>query len=437
MSAGGNEIVLFWFRRDLRLEDNTGLWHALTSGYKVVPLFIYDENILKTIDRDDARISFMSYTLAGLNNRLNESGSSLLTIPGTPSDAFKILNEKYKIKGLYFNCDYEPYSIERDEKVTGYFTSMGIPCFSFKDQVIFEMDEVIKSDGKPYTVFTPYSKKWQSLFKPSCIRSFPSETVLKNLARINELTFFTPDRLGFRCRSINVRNPILEHIHISDYDRTRDKPSMDGGSYLGPHLRSGTISIREVFRRTKKVNLVFTNELIWREFFMQILYHYPYVVNNSFRPEFDRILWVNNEELFSKWCDGKTGFPFIDAGMRELKETGYMHNRVRMVAANFLTRHLLTDWRWGEAWFASKLLDYELSSNNGNWQWAAGTGCDAAPYFRVFNPETQVKKFDPEHKYITKWIPEFGTPDYPAPVVDHSDARERALKFYKEGIGSL
>jgi len=437
MSATVDEIVIFWFRRDLRLEDNAGLWHALTSGYKVVPVFIYDSNILSMLEPDDARISFLRDILEGINKALKNAGSSLLTISGTPTEVFKNLSNRYVIKGLYFNRDYEPYAIERDNSITDYFKNLGIACYSYKDQVIFERNEVIKSDGKPYTVFSPYSKKWLSLFDSSLISPYPSGTLLNNLAKIPDLTYFTPEKIGFKSPAMKVKIPVLDPTHISEYGRARDIPSLDGGSYLGPHLRFGTISIRDVFRRTENANRVFTNELIWREFFMQILFHFPSVINNSFRPEYDRILWVNNEEHFSKWCEGKTGFPFIDAGMRELKETGYMHNRVRMVVANFLTRHLLTDWRWGEAWFASKLLDYELSSNNGNWQWSAGTGCDAAPYFRIFNPDLQVKKFDRDLTYIKKWIPEFGTEDFPSPIVDHSLARERALKFYKEGIRSL
>jgi deoxyribodipyrimidine photo-lyase len=436
MASRENEIVIFWFRRDLRLEDNAGLWHALTSGHKVLPVFIYDSNILGKLEPDDIRMSFLRDILEGIYNALRKAGSSLLTISGTPAEVFKNLNDSYAVKGLYFNHDYDPYAIERDNSVKDYFKNLGIPFFSFKDQVIFERDEVIKSDGKPYTVFTPYSKKWHTLFDSSLVRPFPSETLLKNLVKIPDNTYFSPEKIRFKCPPVKVKSPVLDPSHISAYDRSRDIPSLDGGSYLGPHLRFGTISIRDVFRRTESVNSVFTNELIWREFFMQILWHFPHVTENSFRRRYDRIRWLNNEEHFVRWCDGNTGFPLVDAGMRELNQTGYMHNRVRMVAANFLTRHLLTDWRWGEAWFASRLLDFELSSNNGNWQWAAGTGCDAVPYFRVFNPATQVARFDPGHKYIKKWIPEFGTPDYPPPVVDHKAAREQAISFYRNGINS-
>ena len=436
MQTTGDEIVLFWFRRDLRLEDNAGLWHALTSGYKVVPVFIYDSNILGKLEPEDARISFLRDILDGINKTLKKAGSSLLTISGTPVEVFKSLGNRFKIKSLYFNRDYEPYAIERDSAITDYLKELGIPCFSFKDQVIFEKDEVVKSDGKPYTVFTPYSRRWISLFKNDQIKSFPSETLLKNFAPSGSGSYFHISDPGFICPPVNVKPPHLEKEHLADYDKTRDFPSSEGGSYLGPHLRFGTISIRDVLRKTHMVNRVFTNELIWREFFMQILFHYPYLVEKSFRPEYDKIEWLNNEEYFDKWRTGTTGFPLVDAGMRELNETGYMHNRVRMVVASFLTKHLLTDWRWGEAWFASKLLDYELSSNNGNWQWAAGSGCDAAPYFRIFNPETQQQKFDPDMRYIKKWVPEYGTHAYPQPVVEHKNARERALSRYKSGINN-
>jgi deoxyribodipyrimidine photo-lyase len=351
-------------------------------------------------------------------------------------DAFKSLLDSYKISGLYYNNDYEPYAIERDRAVSDLLVSKGIPGFSYRDQVIFEKNEVAKSDGKPYTVFTPYSRKWLSQFNESLIRPFRSEDALKNLANVTSGSYYGFSRLGFTCPAVTVKPPVIGSAHIAEYAKKRDFPSSDAGSYLGPHLRFGTISIREALRKTGSVSTVFRNELIWREFFMQVLFHFPYVTDYSFRRQYDRIIWENNEELFQKWIDGRTGFPVVDAGMRELKATGYMHNRVRMIAANFLTRHLLTDWRWGEAWFASNLLDFELSSNNGNWQWAAGSGCDAAPYFRIFNPDTQLKKFDPEMEYVKKWIPEFGTPDYPARCIDLSEVREKALVAYRAALNS-
>jgi deoxyribodipyrimidine photo-lyase len=434
MSAGNNEIVIFWFRRDIRLEDNCGLWHALSSGYRVVPLFIYDENILNKLDPDDRRMSFLKDLLSRLYSTLKKYGSSLVTLKGTPLSVFITLIEKFTIKGVYFNGDYEPYATRRDSEVKSFFSSHGIPCFSFKDQVIFEMSEVVKNDGKPYTVYTPYSARWLTRFSAEMTRSFPSEKLISSFIKTTANEFYTPEKLGFHCPPVLVKHPLLTHNHIINYHNTRDFPSLEGTSFLGPHLRFGTISIREVIRQTMGLNLVFLKELIWREFFTQILYHFPLVSEKSFRPGYDKINWINNEEHFESWCRGKTGYPIVDAGMRELNSTGYMHNRVRMIAAGFLTKHLLTDWRWGEAYFASKLLDFELSSNNGNWQWAAGSGCDAAPYFRVFNPQIQLKKFDRNSEYVKKWVPEYGTLDYPAPIIDHKFASRRAIEHYQSGL---
>jgi deoxyribodipyrimidine photo-lyase len=430
------EIAVFWFRRDLRLGDNTGLWHALSSGYRVLPLFIYDDNILSRLDRDDTRMSFLGDILTSLHSSLVKNGSSLFTISSSPVNAFRELSERFNIKAVYFNRDYEPYALKRDSEVTSFFKSKGIPVFSFKDQVIFEMSEVMKNDGNPYTVYTPYSVKWLSQFSSENAKFFDSEKILSAFVQTKAVEFFPPEKSGFVCPPYNIKSPDISAERISGYHKTRDIPSINGTSFLGPYLRFGTISIREVVRKIHDVNMVYLKELVWREFFMQILYHFPHVAEKSFRPEYDKIEWLNNEDHFAGWCEGKTGYPMVDAGIRELNATGYMHNRVRMVTASFLTKHLLTDWRWGEAYFASKLFDYELSSNNGNWQWAAGCGCDAAPYFRVFNPEIQLKKFDPELIYVKKWVPEYGTSDYPVPVVDHKSARERALNHYRSGITS-
>ena len=429
--------VIFWFRRDLRLEDNTGLWQALSSGYKVIPVFIFDTEILGKLEPDDPRVSFIFKSLNNINLKLKNVGSEIYFLHGTPEDSFKQLLSEFNVKGVYVNSDYEPYAIRRDKEIHKILESKGIPLHSFKDQVIFEKSDIVKDDGKPYTVYTPYSNRWLKNFDVKLIAEMPSESLIGNLMKLPHILSTSMESIGFRKSEIPVRNPDLNESSIAKYNLTRDIPSLEGTSLAGPHLRFGTMSIREVMRKTFSINQVFTKELIWREFFMQILYHFPHVDGRSFRPEYDRIIWMNNEEHFEKWCAGKTGFPLVDAGMRELFQTGYMHNRVRMVAANFLTRHLLTDWRWGEAWFASRLLDYELSSNNGNWQWSAGTGCDAAPYFRIFNPDLQVKKFDPELKYIKKWIPELGTNDYPSPIVDHSFARNRAIDYYKAGIKPL
>lgn len=430
-----NEVI-FWFRRDLRLEDNKGLWQALSSGYKVIPVFIFDTEILGKLEPDDARVSFIYESINNINRKLRTVGSEIFMLHGTPEDSFKILLSTFSIKGVYINRDYEPYSICRDIKIQNILETKQIPLFSYKDQVIFEKSEIVKDNGKPYTIYTPYSTRWLKEFRERFIEEIPSSDLIGNFRKL-DAHLVSIESLGFKKSILTVRKPELSVSSITNYNLTRDIPSEEGTSMVGPHLRFGTMSIREVMRKTLGINLVYTKELIWREFFMQILFHFPYVEEGSFRPEYDKILWLNNEESFEKWCAGKTGFPLVDAGMRELNQTGYMHNRVRMVAANFLTRHLLTDWRWGEAWFASKLLDYELSSNNGNWQWSAGTGCDAAPYFRIFNPELQVKKFDPELTYIKKWIPEFGIDNYPSPIVDHSFARNRAIKYYKAGLNPL
>jgi deoxyribodipyrimidine photo-lyase len=427
-------VVIFWFRRDLRVNDNAGLYHALKSGYKVVPVFIFDINILDRLEPYDQRISFICDSLNNLNLKLRETCSQVITFHTDAGDAFRSLMHSHNIKSVYTNKDYEPYAIKRDGKIRDLLKTNGIQLFEYKDHVIFEQNEIVKSDGKPYTVFTPYSRKWHQLFSPDCIKEYDSESLSGNFYRIPGNQILKPELFGFH-KSTKIAKPYnLSEELLMNYHLTRDIPSENGTSFLGPHLRFGTISIREVFRKALGLNKIFLTELIWRDFFIQILYNYPHVAENSFKPQYDRIEWVNNEEYFEKWCSGHTGFPIVDAGMRELEETGYMHNRIRMVVANFLTRYLLTDWRWGEAWFASKLFDYELASNNGNWQWAAGTGCDAAPYFRIFNPYKQQAKFDQEFKYVKKWVPEYGTSKYPKPVVDISDIREKAISLYKSAL---
>ncbi len=430
-----DNLAVFWFRRDLRVEDNRALYHALTSGYKVLPVFIYDTVTLDKLERDDRKMSVLKDCLLKLREKLLNAGSNLITLHGNPVDVLKKLLETYNIKAIYYNRDYEPYALKRDKEVTDFFTVKGIPCFSFKDRLIFEPDEVLKDDGSPYTMFTPYKNRWLKKLNSDCIKEYRSQDHLMNCYRTDLSVFLSPEEFGFICPPTTIKAPLLNREQIRLYNRNRDYPAIEGTTMLGIHLRFGTLSIREVMRRTIGINPVFTSELIWREFFMQILYHFPYVTKKSFRPEYDRLEWLNNEEYFRRWCEGRTGVPLIDACMRELSVTGYMHNRVRMVAANYLTKILLIDWRWGEAWFALKLLDYELSSNNGNWQWAAGTGCDAVPWFRIFNPDIQAKKFDPESLYIRRWIPEYGTPDYPLPIVVFSEAREHALKYFRNNIG--
>jgi len=431
-------IALFWFRRDLRLEDNTGLYHALRSGYPVVPVFIFDRNILEKLEnRNDHRLSFIHTALGVLQNKITAIGSSLLVVHDTPEKALKKTLSEFNVKAVYANHDYEPYSVIRDRHISEVLKESGIPFYTFKDQVIFEKDEVVKADRTPYTVFTPYSKVWKKALSEDHFMSSPSENLTGNFIKISPLPLPSLHEIGFDHSDYIFQPPEVDSDIIRNYHKTRDIPALAGTTRLGIHLRNGTISIRALVRVALALSEVWLNELIWREFFMTILWHFPHVVDNSFRKKYDNIIWRNDEEEFDRWCSGMTGYPFVDAGMRELNTTGFMHNRVRMITASFLTKHLLIDWRWGEAYFAGRLLDYELSSNNGNWQWAAGTGCDAAPYFRVFSPEAQTRRYDPEMIYIKRWVPELNSPEYPGPIVEHTFARERALKTYSEGLREL
>lgn len=424
-------ITIFWFRRDLRLEDNVGLFHALESKYPVIPLFIFDESILDSLPKNDARVGFIHESLSKINQKLQEIGSSLLIKKGKTQDVWKQLIQDFDVKEVFFNKDYEPYAITRDLAICELLATNKTTCFSFKDQVIFEEKEITKSDGLPYTVYTPYKNKWlekYNSFRP--VPEYNCEVLFSNFHK-SSFDFPTLEQIGFEESAIKVLPHNLKKV--INYHETRDFPSLDATSYLSPHLRFGTVSIRKLVNWAANKNQVFLSELIWREFFMQILFSFPKVVSNNFKSSYDGIKWRNNEEDFKRWCSGTTGYPMVDAGMRQLNETGYMHNRVRMVVASFLCKHLLINWQWGEAYFAEKLLDYELAANVGNWQWAAGTGCDAAPYFRVFNPEIQLKKFDEKGIYIRKWITEFDLV-YGEPMVEHAFARDRAIATYKAGI---
>lgn len=423
--------VYFWFRRDLRLEDNVGLKAALESGHKVQCVFIFDQHILDQLPEDDARVSYIYDQLQKIDSSLHKYGGSLLVRKGDPLKIWKELLDTRDFVGIYTNRDYEPYARERDKSVYEFCEGAGKIYKSYKDQVIFERNEVVKDDGKPYTVYTPFKNKWRSLFKRQMMEEAGVDLSSENVVP-SAYEFPSLEKIDFKRSQIPVEPYHLDVV--PNYDKTRNDPAADKTSYLSVHLRFGTVSIREIIRQTIDVNTTFVNELIWREFFMQILFHFPEVLTHNFRRKYDGIEWRNNEDEFKLWCEGKTGYPMVDAGMRQLNETGYMHNRVRMVVASFLCKHLLIDWKWGEAYFAEKLLDFELSSNNGNWQWAAGTGCDAAPYFRVFNPTSQQEKFDPELKYIRRWVKDFEELTYPQPMVEHKFARERALKSYKEGI---
>jgi deoxyribodipyrimidine photo-lyase len=429
------KLVVFWFRRDLRLNDNQALYRALGLGNPVLPIFIFDTEILNKLrSKHDARVSFIYAEIQKIKGELEEYGSSLKIFHGQPSVAFRELTGQYEIQAVFANKDYEPYARKRDKKVGEFLNAKGIDFHLFKDHVIFEENEVLKDDGTPYTVFTPYSKKWKQVLSKIEIPAFPSEIKQENFIKTKPFAFPELKELGFEKSTIIVPFPEISEEIIRNYSKTRDFPAVEGTTRLGIHLRFGTVGIRDLTRKAMDWSEIFLNELIWRNFFSTILWHFPHVVDKSFKSQYDFIRWRNNENEFERWCNGETGYPMVDAGMRELNETGLMHNRVRMITASFLTKHLLIDWRWGEAYFAEKLLDYELASNNGNWQWAAGTGCDAAPYFRIFNPESQQKKFDPNGQYISKWIRETGTEKYPQPMVEHRFARERALKTYKEAL---
>lgn len=428
-------INLFWFRRDLRLEDNTGLYHALNSDFPVLPLFIFDTLILKELkNKADPRIQFIHHQLQHIQKTLRQFGSSLLVVKGKPEEIFRELIKKWKIAAVYTNHDYEPYAIQRDEKIAHLLKAHQIPFYTFKDQVIFEKNEIIKDDGRPYTVFTPYKNRWLDALRITELAEFPSEKLFSSYIKINPFPLPSLADIGYTTSQVKFPEKKIDLEVIKNYHRTRDFPAIKGTSRLGIHLRFGTISIRQLVKIARQLNSTFLNELIWREFFMMILYHFPRVVNQPFKPGYEKIPWINRQEDFQKWCDGHTGYPIVDAGMRELNSTGFMHNRVRMIAASFLAKHLLIDWRWGEQYFAEKLFDFELSSNNGNWQWAAGCGCDAAPYFRVFNPTLQTEKFDPNHIYIQKWVPEYKDKWYLKPLVDHKMARERAIEVYTKAL---
>jgi deoxyribodipyrimidine photo-lyase len=426
---------IFWFRRDLRLEDNVGLFHALNSGKSVLPIFIFDETILSQLSDDDSRVTFIHNQLEKIQISLKAVGKSLAVFHGKPIEIFSKLLSEIEVDTVFTNHDYEPYARKRDLELHQLFKSKSVAFKTSKDHLIFEKSEVVKDDGTPYVVYTPYSNKWKNNFDRSMLMHYKSEELIDCISN-HVYPFLTLERIGFRRSQIKISDYDISSGLIDNYEATRNFPAVNKTSYLGIYLRFGAVSIRKmVSKALESSNETFLKELIWREFFMQILWHFPHTANASFRTKYDSIVWDNNEDLFKKWCEGKTGYPFVDAGMRELNATGHMHNRVRMIVASFLCKHLLIDWRWGETYFATKLLDYEQSSNVGNWQWAAGSGVDAAPYFRIFNPSEQIKKFDKNLIYIKKWIPELETDVYPKPIVDHKEAREKCLKTYKEAVG--
>lgn len=431
-----NTLSVFWFRRDLRIEDNAGLYYALKSSKPVLPIFIFDTNILNTLeDKTDKRVEFIHRAITELQKQLTALGSSLKVFYSTPKEAYKELIATYNINAVYTNHDYEPYARQRDESIKALLAKHNIGFKSYKDQCIFERDEVIKDDGKPYTVFTPYSRKWKLRLNNFYVKPYPNKNYFSNFIQITH-PFHIPSlqSLGFEGLDSQFPPTTISKTLVVKYKEQRDFPALNATSRLSVHLRFGTVSIRALVRQALALNETWLNELIWRDFYMMILYHFPHVAIGAFKPSYDRIVWRNNESEFKAWCEGQTGFPIVDAGMRELNTTGFMHNRVRMIVASFLIKDLLIDWRWGEAYFAQKLLDFDLSANNGGWQWAASSGCDAAPYFRIFNPMEQTKKFDPTYEYIKKWVPEFGTDGYVKPIVDHAFARSRTLMAYKHAL---
>ena len=427
-----DKINIFWFRRDLRLRDNIGLYNSLSSG-KTLLLFIYDDSILRNLKKDDPRVTFISSLINNINKKIEKFKSNVLCKYGNPVDIWKELISEYEISNVFFNRDYEPYAIKRDQQIIDLLTKNNIKTSSYKDHLIFEKNEISKDDGNPYTVYTPYKNKWISSINSEDLKFYDSEKKIKNLYQIKEKTINLED-FGFKKSSIKVINPNFDFI--KDYEKFRDFPSENKTSFLSPHLRFGSVSIRECVKYAFSKNKIFLSELIWREFYSQILYNFPHVVNQPFKAKYSKIKWRDNNDEYQMWCSGKTGYPIVDAGMNQLNSTGYMHNRVRMITASFLVKHLLIDWRLGERYFAEKLLDFDLSSNNGNWQWVAGTGCDSAPYFRVFNPETQQIKFDSKYEYVKKWINDFDSSNYIKRIVEHKFARERCLQTYKSSLAT-
>lgn len=425
---------VFWFRRDLRLDDNLGLNAALSSGLKVIPIFIFDTEIINKLEKNDLRIKMIHAALVKLNDAMLGNRCNVGMYLGNPKAVFESLLKKFKIKSVYANHDYEPYAIERDKSIKSFLEKKNVTYKSFKDQVIFEKDEVVKDDGNPYKVYTPYSRKWIEKLKSTGFETCKSETKLNSLASL-ELPYLTLKEIGFDEKEFDIPLFNINSKTIEKYEETRNFPYLNSTSRIGAHLRFGFVSIRKLVEKAlKNSNKTYLKELIWREFFMQILWHFPYTQEKSFKPKYDSIKWLNNDEEFKKWCEGNTGYPLVDAGMRELNQTGFMHNRVRMLVGSFLCKHLLIDWRWGEKYFAKKLLDYEMSSNVGNWQWVAGCGVDASPYFRIFNPKEQIKKFDKDFKYIKKWVPEFQSSLYPNEIIDHKFARNRCLETFKAAV---
>ena len=437
LADNNQPVTLFWFRRDLRLTDNHGLHEALCGETPVLPLFIYDRNILNALqDKKDRRVAFIHQALSQINAVLKTLGASLLIIHDAPLAAFEKICKEFNVVKVITNSDYEPYAKDRDGRTESFLQSKRIPFTGFKDQVIFEKSDVMKQDGTPYTVYPPYAKMWLRQYAAQQLVTYKSEDLLHNMMKHTSFQFPSLADIGFEVVDMQAFNTLIDEDIIRNYHDTRNLPAVVGTSHVSVHLRFGTLSVRQVVSLAARLNEKWLNELIWREFFMMILFHFPRVTEGAYKPKFDHIQWRNNEAEFAAWCRGETGYPIVDAGMRQLNETGWMHNRVRLITSSFLVKHLLIDWKWGDAYFADKLLDYDLSSNNGNWQWVTGSGSEAAPYFRIFNPFEQTKKFDPDFVYVKKWVKEYRSGYLPM-IVEHEFARKRALEVFKQSLAAV
>ena len=426
-------MVIFLFNNDFRLNDNGGLHHALLSGHKVLPVLIINKESLN--HKKSHKVRYFKSVLKNLHQELQKYGSSLLVKIGETEEVISNLVEEYSAEAVYMNKKYDAWSVKSLRAIEAALEQINIPLFKFKDYMFFENKEILKNDGLPYTVYTPYKIRWKLKFEQTQEKGYESINYLDKLAKVNVAL---PDAIlnsnyDSSMTSLKVK---LDDQTIMNYKEVRDLPAKKGTTLLSIALNYGIMSIREAIASVKFKSETLLDELIWRDFFIQIGANFPKVYNQAFKTKYDNIDWINNDIQFEAWCKGNTGIPIVDAGMRELNSTGFMHNRVRMVTASFLIKNLLIDYKWGEAYFAEKLIDFEPSINNCNWQWVAGTGCDSAPYFRVFNPVTQQQKFDKNFEYIKKWVPEFGTFNYPKPMVDLKTSRVRALAAYKLAVNS-
>lgn len=462
--------ALVWFRRDLRVDDQTALYQALKAADQVFCAFILDRDILDALPRADRRVEFILGALRVLDEDLRKLGGALIVRHGFAADEIPRLAAELGVQAVFTNHDDEPQALMRDARVADLLKSVNAELLSFKDHVVFERREVMTAAGGPYGVFTPYKNAWLRKVDEFYLSSYPVERHAQALAK-SELAVGVPslEDIGFEPAGLIAHvgqgsrgaEALLDDFldRIADYDRKRDFPAAKGPSYLSVHLRFGTVSIRRLARIAHQLMQggdhgaeIWLSELIWRDFYHQVMHHHPHAMTSAFKPEYDAIRWETGaqaDQLFAAWCEGRTGFPLVDAAMRQLNQTGYMHNRLRMVVASFLTKDLGLDWRRGEAYFARQLLDFDLAANNGGWQWASSSGCDAQPYFRIFNPTSQSEKFDADGRFIRRYCPELaGLPAkaihapweraplemqgsaYPRPVVDHAIARERTLARY-------